>query len=592
MPGINLFINQGGIPEEQSQRYFALSNSLEKVLPTLSCRNSQPAPESWVVLCENSSYQVMDCIYGNWQVYLEMQGVSSLPAGFTTLLDVLGDDTPVLPDLTQTWNRHLAQYPGSFFFVAINPIKGIMVFANDALARLPVYINHRRGRLDLCRDISLIRGAAEKLTADPLNMAMFQMLTYVPGRGTPHAEIDTIKGGTLAVYNWALDELKLISQPALRFAEPDYRGTPKTRLPELIDIFDASLRSCQSDLPRVLSLSGGFDSRCVAASLLRQNIPFDSYTYLDAERAASDEVLIARQLAAVSGFPHRVLELGVSECPEHQTLMHLKGSLNYLPAAFFVQHLNEILGHYPKGMLLLTGDGGDKTMRDLHPDRPLASGKEWLDYIYEFEAIFDPMTCAQLFGITKRDIDDYLLGLIASYPQKDYSEKYATFILTEQAARWSFEGEDRNRYFCRTETPFYDYRFYRLARQIPDSWKKDYAIYSSFLSALSPELSRVRYANRKWTPARMKNPCYRMMVAQTRKLRRVVSQRQTMKARETSFASKSWMSLRILEQLEDESLKELMSGFARINNAQYLDSLTKIQLGTIYTVTSFLTGTA
>ncbi len=592
MPGINLFTQQSGISQDQAQRVLTLAETLVTALPQLSFRTTRSSSESIAVLSENPSYLVLDCKHGDWQVYLEMQGASGLPEGFSALLDELSAPDSSTRDLTQAWSRHLAQYTGSFFFVAINPGTRIMVFANDALARLPVYISRDGGRLNLGRDISLIRGAADKLTANPLYMALFQMLTFVPGRGTPHAEIDTLKGGTLAVYDWALDDLKLVSQPGLRFAEADQRGSPQTRLPELIDLFDASVQSCQSDLPTVLSLSGGFDSRCVAASLLRQKIPFDSYTYLDADRAATDEVLIARQLAAAAGFPHRVLELGVSERSEHQTLMQLKGSLNYLSAAFFVQHLNEILGFYPQGMLLFTGDGGDKTLRDLHPDRPLASARQWLDYFYEFEAIFDPQTCAQLFGVTPREIDDYLLDLIAAYPQTDYSEKYASYILTEQAARWAFEGEDRNRYFCRAETPFYDYRFYRLARQIPNAWKKDYAIYSSFLSALSPELSRVRYANRKWSPARMKNPWYRMMVAQTRKLRRVVAQRQTMKARETSFATKSWMSLRILEQLKDEALKGQMPGFTRINNAQYLDSLTKIQMGTLYTVTSFLTGSA
>lgn len=591
MPGINLFLDREGISEQRFQRCAALAAKLTDALPLLATQTARPASETIVVTSENPSYKVAQSKHGSWQVWLEMQGAAGLPAGFTALLDELGAPQPT-PDLKTTWKHHLAQYPGSFFFLAVDPSRKTLVFANDALARLPVYINRHQDGLDLGRDISLITGAAARLTPDPLRMALFQMLTFVPGHGTPYAEIDTLKGGTLAVYDWSGNELRLVDQPELRFAETDPSGSPQTRLPELIDLFDASVKACQSDLPTVLSLSGGFDSRCVAASLLRQKLPFEAYTYLDADGAAADEVVIARQLASIAGFPHRVLELGASELRDHQTLLTLKGGMNYLIAAYFVQHLNVIHAAHPGGMLLFTGDGGDKTLRDLDPDRPLASAREWLDYLYEFEAIFPPETCAQLYGIRKSDLEDYLLDLIASYPTADYGEKYANFILTEQAARWSFEGEDRNRCFCRAEAPFYDYNFYHRARQLPNAWRKDYAIYSNFLHTLSPELSQVRYANRGWSPARMKDPLYRLLVAKSRSLRGVVAKRKTQKALETSFAAKAWMSGRVLAQFENEALQAAMPGFALIGTSQYLNQLTKIQLGSLYTVTSVLTGQA
>jgi len=592
MPGINLFLQREGITDQRAQRCASLAAKLTGALPLLATKTTQPVSEALLVTSENPSYKVYVSQYGNWQVWLEMQGTAGIPAGFTDLLDELSVTQPFTADLKADWTKHLAQYPGNFLFLALDSERKLLVFANDALARLPVYFNRHQGGLDLGRDVTMITGMAEKITHDPLKMALFQMLTYVPGHGTPYSEVDTLKGGTLAVYNWDKDDLRLIDQPELRFAEIDRSGSPKSRLPELIDLFDAAVKSCVSDMPIVLSLSGGFDSRSVAASLLKQKLPFDAYTYLDADGAAGDEVVIAREIASVAGFPHQVLELGTSGISDYQTLLTLKGGLNYLVVAHFVRHLNIIRASHHGGMLLFTGDGGDKTLRDLNPDRPILTAREWLDYLYEFEAIFPPETCAQLFGIKKSDLDDHLLDHIAGYPTADYEEKYANFILTEQAARWSFEGEDRNRYFCRAEAPFYDYNFYRRARQLPNAWKKDYALYSNFLNALSPDLSRVRYANRGWSPARMKNPFYRLLVAKSRSLRRVVDKRKNQKARETSFATKDWMSRRVLEQFANNALRETMPGFALISTPQYLNKLTKTQLGTLYTVTSMLIGKA
>lgn len=588
MPGINLFMDPEGLPQEQLRLCASLTDSLDSALPLLGSRRLMPAPECFAVLTEHPGHRVFDCIHGDWTVFLEMQGVKRFPESFSRLLDEIGIPARAGNDLGSVWNHHLESFSGSFFFVAINPETKLMVFANDALARLPVYVYRQRGRLFLGRDISLIRGAAEEISPDPLYLALSLMLAYVPGRGTPFREIDTLKGGTLAVYDWAKGRLRLADQPELRFPAEDHSGFLRSRLPELVDLFHARVKASQSDLPTVLSLSGGYDSRCVAASLLHQNLSFEACTYLDADSAVADEVLIARQLASLGAFPLHVLELEETREIEHETLFKLKGGCNYLAASFMVQYLNRIASLHPGGCLFLTGDGG-QIMKGLHVDENISSQRQWLDRLYRQEAIFAPRFCEELFGLQPGDLDHYLLNLIASYPEADLSAKYTRFIFCERGARWLFEGEDRNRYFFRSEAPLYDYRFYRLARRIPNAWKKNFAFYSSFLHALSPEFSRVRYSYRQWSPDRMLNPLYRMLITRTRKLRKLAAQR-TGAVCANGFSGQQGQVERVQSQLETASVKMNLPGFTRISDPHFLNSLNPIQLGNLFTITSMLKG--
>ncbi len=99
---------------------------------------------------------------------------------------------------------------------------------------------------------------------DPLFLALYLSLTYVPGRGTFYQEIDTLAGGTLGIYDWLTDELQISSQQELRFIEPLFGRSDKKWLAELVETFTAICVSYRTELPKVVSLSGGMDSRCVA----------------------------------------------------------------------------------------------------------------------------------------------------------------------------------------------------------------------------------------------------------------------------------------------------------------------------------------
>ena len=79
--------------------------------------------------------------------------------------------------------------------------------------------------------------------------------------------------------------------------------------------------------------------------------------------------------------------------------------------------------------------------------------------------------------------------------EKDMKQKYVHFMITERTMKWLFEGEDRNRNFFRSVSPFYSYQFFNYAMNCPDEMKKDYKLFRLFLEHLSPKIAAADNAN-------------------------------------------------------------------------------------------------
>ena len=590
MPGINCLINAQGITQQTQNTIDNYLQRLEATFPHLQFTKLMPCREVLMSISQHRGYRVYTEKYRGWQIFHELQDNSFLTQAFQDILEQAEISQNPLSNMQNRWNSELKEINNSFFLFAVNPELHKIILANDALARLPIYYTKQKEYFLLGRDISFVKAISNQLTLDPLFLALYLSLTYVPGRGTFYREIDTLAGGTLGVYDWLNDELQISSRQELRFIEPLFGRSHKKWLAELVETFTAICVSYHTELPKVVSLSGGMDSRCVAGALQSKNIDFTAISFLDANQDAQDDVLIAVQTAELLKKTHRVLQL--SPCaPEHyEKLFSLKAGLNYLSVAMFLQYLEMILALYPESALFLTGDGGDKVMRYLLPDKQLTDEKQWLNYWYNQNAVFSPKASAELFGIQQKAMEEYLLNHISTYPTKDYNYKYAFALLAERSARWAFEGEDRNRYYFRSETPFLDYQFYRLAMQIPMEQKKDNLLYYSFLSALSPALAKLRYAHHQWSPAKMRNPFYRYLVNKTRNFRIQYRKPKGKINSQPKFAEQEYLITRILKQSENPLLQALMPGAKNILTLPDLQKLSSNQLGTLYTCVSVITG--
>lgn len=588
MPGINCLIRSEGIPETLIQSIGERSKSYAVLLPHIETRISRICPQVLLMTTSHIHYQVYESRLGNWYVYHENQTDACFSEALASLLGELQENSAAPEDLIRIWTKHIGAFAGGFLCLAVNPTLKLLIYANDSLSRLPVYVNRTQAGISIGRDIDFIKAACEPLHLNPLYLALYQMFSYVPGRGSFYNELDTLKGGTIALYDWHKDSLIQATQPNLRFVEINHDGDKRKRLKSVTDSFLDATATLAQGSNNVLALSGGFDSRTIAAALSRQQIPFETATYVDTDKTAADDYLIANTTASILNTKHSNFQLADDTTQEFHKLFRMKGGLNHLGMAFFVQFLELLQQRYPQKVLFITGDGGDKVFPDLRPKRKLKTSVELIDYICQNNAYFSQEFACNLLGVSTKSIQDYLLALIDKYPGKNYMQSYKHFLLSERAGRWLFEGEDRNRYYFRSETPFYDLPFYKLALQIPDAWKSDNSFYSSMLKQLSPELARLRLANSRMIPALLTFSPYRQALNLRRKLTLAINLRGKKTQPQPAFQGQADIIARILTSSVNTDLRNTLLNPDHIFNGQYLNKLNRTQLYIIYSLVSII----
>lgn len=142
MPGINLLISKceaSGAWEKLIES--SIANSMV-TLPHITCHHERITPQIHSYITTHAAYRVSTQQVGDWQILYENQHEAFVPAGITQLLKYIGESPQSAESLQQLRKKHLDGYPGAFFLAAINRKTQKFVFANDSLARLPVYIHH------------------------------------------------------------------------------------------------------------------------------------------------------------------------------------------------------------------------------------------------------------------------------------------------------------------------------------------------------------------------------------------------------------------------------------------------------------------
>lgn len=587
MPGINCYISKARLESKPSfaKDFLARQSEYYVNLHATECMLDEHV---YLVTNSSASYKVAEMRFGDWIVFLETQQ-PTVPEKELGLLfrriAIKELDTTAIRDW---WSELPAILPDCFFLLAIHLTRKTVLFTNDELARLPVYIVDQGHSLFIGRDIGLAKASCPSVRLNPLYLALYQVFCYVPGRGTYFDEIDTLPGASIGAFNWERGQLILVGKPELRFPESDPAGSQRRRLAELATRFETVIRGYKLHGNNVLALSGGFDSRVIAAAMTRRGVAYEAATYRDAARSADDDSRIADQIVSILKCPHQTFILNRESEQNYKRLFHVKAGLNYLGMAFFLEFLDVLSQNYPEPMVLITGDGGDKVLPSQLPEIRLPDGSAWLDYLYAHQAYFSPQVAAETFGIRKRALDDYLLELASSYPAKSFTYKYKQFLLAERAGRWLFEGEDRNRAHFASVTPFYDMEFYRLALRIPDQWKQGNAFYSLFLRRIAPEISRIRLANSRVIPGYLSSGIYRSLLEILRMVRHFRTKPQAKPPGIPAFPMQDWMIGKIGSGCQDSGSMRNMFNCSRINDPSFLKGLDITQLRIMLTLGSVI----
>jgi len=242
----------------------------------------------------------------------------------------------------------------------------------------------------------------------------------------------------------------------------------------------------------LLSLSGGLDSRAILSAFDNLKLPIKCATYSDADHLVEKDVEVAKQLAGIYNSELEIVELQKSKGKDVLELLQIKMGMNYLGMSFILPFFKKI---NKNNLSCFTGDGGDKVLPDLRPNKNISGINNLIKYIISQNKIFSLNDVVKILHIDKNEILEELRKILKSYPEKSMKQKYVHFLISERTMKWLFEGEDRNRNFFWSVSPYYSYKFFDYAMNCPDEMKKDYKLFRLFLERLSPEMAAVNNAN-------------------------------------------------------------------------------------------------
>jgi asparagine synthase (glutamine-hydrolysing) len=432
--------------------------------------------------------------------------------GWDDLLPLLQSDCANRPEwkrAVQFLRDWVAKADGDFaivFAAKIPPYRAIVGL--DALGRLPVYWCRDGQRLLVSREVKFITSLLSTVQPDRAGIAQtlamgfpWEEKTLIAGvhRLPPGAVLswheESGDGPELQTYKWAFDPSPVQGDM------PSFAG-------ELVDQFVMATRlrvqAC-SGRPLVLSLSGGMDSRAVAASLHRLHAEARARTFSLPGYQPPREIDSARSIAALCGLPWRVVPLSPPSLTAYDRLIRLKDGLNSAAMAYADEYLSALVRDSGPEAVLFSGGGGDLALVPRHPERSLRSTRELADLLLSRNLTFHPDLLADAMGVNRDELRDELTAILETYPETDMAGKYLHFCFMGYEFKSYFEGEDRNRAYLWTEAPFYARPFFERAMRSPFAWKRRRLLNREFLRQLSLEVARVRNANTGLIPGSLRD---------------------------------------------------------------------------------------
>ncbi len=396
-------------------------------------------------------------------------------------------------DLIKTWD-------GEFVFMYRDKESKSMYIVNDSWGRLPVYYWQEKNKFIATRNISCITEFVNPKVSR-INVAMNLLLGTDLGTNTiwkkvhrlpPRSILHIHANGHVSLYEYF--HLETVGGEA----------TMEEKADEIRHLFDLSLKNRLEKLNRPsISLSGGLDSRLIAASAKAQDLEAPYFTYNRTNGAdhlddSSSQAIIERlQLKS-----HTYFQIQDPIFSDAQELLDIKKGLNFLSMSYILPYYRM---HRERGLTTITGDGGGKFFVDLSALKSIRSMRSLLAYILRYNALCSLETAAKLTKISPIELEENLLGHLEQYPFASDADKYVYFLIREAGINWAFEGEDRNRHYCWSTTPFYHPALIELCLSIPQSSKAYGALYHHLYQKYPGNLHEVSNPNWKEVVANQKN---------------------------------------------------------------------------------------
>lgn len=414
---------------------------------------------------------------------------------------VLSEEPSICHVLLAMYNRHgddfVRHLNGEFNIVIYNRLTRRLVIFSDHLASYPMYFIEDANRLLFASEKKYILPLLTRLPdIDPIGLLQIFAHRYNLDERTFLKRVRRMMPSAIVSYEAAQLNAKRYSD--LRFSVP--QPVPKTK--ELVeqwgDVLKEATQSRLENKERVLlSLSGGLDSRAVAASIPRNFRPIYSRTGgLD----SSPDVLVAKQIADSLGFNHiRENPAGVpysailpkiawrTECETHFT------------------NAASISGHIQakkRGDFIAGGWLGDVTSGSHIPPELIfeANRTKFIDRAFNRHIIFDEVWLRKVF--TEEFVHEYYPALRSCFhssfmeiPGQTNIQLYELWDLYQRQRRQTTSSMPIDSYLFEKIRPFYDKRYVEFTLSLPTRLRFGQTLYQCMIFNIGPELRSIPSAN-------------------------------------------------------------------------------------------------
>jgi len=385
---------------------------------------------------------------------------------------------------------------GDFIISIIDKKNDNFFLFNDIFGRLPLYFKKTLNRICISRHLKFIIDIENEFDFDKLALSHYLLLGYMIGERTLFKEIKQLRPASLIVVNGDALNVSILHQfnfQIRKYASNDF----KANLNELDRLFsDACKNRFNNGKQNIVTLSGGLDSRMVAACMHKNKIPFEAATISYSTGYAKEEVDVARQLSNLFKIKFNLFDISPPNGVDVYEQLLIKEGMNSLATAPIIPFYRKIAAEFGKDINFITGDNGDKLIFTI--DKPFNKFKDLdhlANYIMEEHSVIPLETVSSILGTSKENILNDIKSVLTSFPEDDLVQKYIHFRIIEKPFKYAFQGEDRHRYYFWSLTPFWSTHFFNYIMNCSDASKIKHKLFGGVIKNFSPEAIMLPYTN-------------------------------------------------------------------------------------------------
>jgi asparagine synthase (glutamine-hydrolysing) len=489
---------------------------------------------------------------------------------------------------------------GDFLIYALDKKTNDLIIINDVLGRLPLYYYKDNHEFVVSRNLQVVSALTRQNISktsefDMMGIAQFLLFCHTIGKRTLLSSIYKLEPGSLLTIKCNKREIRIENLHTFNFEDKKYfNNNVKKNAKELASLFcDACRIRVDQSSKNIISLSGGFDSRCIAACFHKNKTDGLAVTSTEPNWRSvvgdESEEDVAEEIANITNIQWEDYGVSTPRADDLVQMLKMKHGMTYLAHSFLLRFLDNVKQKYkPFAVNFFTGHGGDFLFSDLSFD--LTSIDEVVYGVMYVKGYLGLSDVADITNIKKKDIIGELRNVISSYPEKKPSQKLVHYLFFESNAKFSFEIEDLNRNYFWSVAPFYSIPFFKYIMKCPDEEKSQSNLYREFLVSLSPSVASIKNSNWGCTILSMRFKILQrinVILWKYPKIRNVV--RRLKDKRRFSYQSDSRIIRQINQQVTDcNGISNYLSRKAIINILKNSSNYHHIALDNIFTITSLM----